>query len=405
MALPPLENYAYPLLPADAAHTALVVEAPENWSLNTAPDGADVVLWGRVPYRRPPSPATLIRHVASRERALRRLGRSHAVHRLSPPPGRTGRLRTRMRDFLLGGAVVELARARGVESVLDAIIRTSASTPIEGESFAPGADRAATLRVLEPSGRPGILRFGPSAGASDPAASAAVLRHLEKAGIQSVPRVLSDGRAGEASYVVETIVPGRRPARVSDELIARVVEFLAGLPRGERAPASVREDIEAIAVAVPQSAPDLLDLLERLRPHIESLPSILSHRDLWSGNILVDGTEFGGVIDWDGAHLYGVPGSDVLHLFVSRRRERGGPDIGSVWLEKPWRSQTFGRLTAPYWNALGIQPRSLLLDAIGIAWWLGWLRQLIARHERLLADEPWLAANMSSVLKESLLLL
>lgn len=405
MALPPLENYAYALLPADSARSALVVEAPENWSLNTAPDAADVVLWGRVPYRRPPSTATLIRNIVSRERALRRLGRSHAVHRLSPPPGRTGTFRTRMRNFLLGGAVVELARARGAESVLEAVVRTSASTPIEGESFAPGSDRAATLRVSDQSGRLAILRFGPSAGASDPAASAAVLRHLEKAGVQSVPRVLSDGRAGDAAYVVETLVPGRRPARVNDELIARLVEFLAGLPKGERAPDSVREDVEAIAVAMPESAPDLLDLLERLRPHIETLPSILSHRDLWSGNILVDGTALGGVIDWDGAHLFGVPGTDLLHLFVSRRRERGRLDIGPAWLEKPWRSQTFARLTAPYWNALGIQPTSIVLDAIGIAWWVGWLRQAIARHERLLVAEPWLGANMSPVLKESLLLL
>ena len=310
-----------------------------------------------------------------------------------------------MRDFLLGGAVVELARAQGAESILDAVIRTSATSPADGESFAPGSDRAATLRVSDPSGRPAILRFGPTADSSVPATSAAVLMHLEKAGVKSVPRVLSDGRVGDAAYVVETVVPGRRPARMGDDLISRLAEFLAGLPKRDVAPASVREDVEAIAVAIPKSAPALLDLQDRLRPHIETLPSILSHRDLWAGNILVDGAELGGVIDWDGAHLYGVPGTDLLHLFVSQKRERERLDIGTVWLEMPWRSEAFDRLAAPYWSALGIHPRSIVLDAIGIAWWVGWLRQAIGRHERLLVDEPWLAANMSPVLKESLVLL
>jgi aminoglycoside phosphotransferase (APT) family kinase protein len=310
-----------------------------------------------------------------------------------------------MREFLLGGALVELARAPGAESVLDAVIRASESTAIEGETVASGSDRAATMRVRNASGRPAILRFGPSTGVADQTASATILRQLEAAGVTSVPRVMSDGEVGGAAFVVETIVPGHRPPKVSDDLIARVAEFLAGLPKGDRPPASVREDIEAIAVAMPESAGDLLDLLERLRPHIEPLPSILSHRDLWSGNVLVDGSELGGVIDWDGGHLYGVPGTDLLHLFMSQRRERDRFDIGRVWVNKPWRSENFGRVTAQYWSALEIEPRSILMDAIAIAWWVGWLRQAITRHERLLADEPWLAANMSRVLKESLLLL
>ena len=399
---PPLFNYAYLLLPADPDRTSEVVEADEDWSLGSLhPEAAEVVLWGRIPLRRVPPKAKVLKHVSARERSLRALrakspGRRRvAIHRLAPPPGRPGALGSRVRNYLLSGALVEVA-SDDVEVRLDAVVR-AAGVRYETRELAPGSDRAATMRVVHPDGE-AFLRMGATDSASDPGAAKAALEVLAASGIPRVPRALAGGTVSEVSYVVESIVPGARPKKVTEDLLHAVADLLARLPRSDQPPSALREYIERIAVEIPDSAPELIELRDALLPRIKSMPGILTHGDLWAGNVLVTKDGLGGVIDWDSWHPSGVPGTDLLHLHLSQARQEHRADLGSLWLEKPWRSERFTSIAGPYWSTLGFKPTAADLDAVGIAWWVGWLHHAITRHERLLTDTRWLDANLHSVL-------
>ena len=268
------------------------------------------------------------------------------------------------------------------------------------DTLAVGSDRAGTMRV-DLNGRAGVLRAGPKDGDVNPVAAKDILDTLETVGVERVPRVLASGEVSDVVYAVESVVRGSRPRRLTDELISEIGGYLATLPTGQDPPTSAREDIEGIAIALPRMTDDLLEIGDRLAPHIKNLPSVVSHRDLWAGNVFVEEGRLSGIIDWDGGHIQGVPGVDLIQLFISQYREQQRGDIGHAWLEKIWRTDRFADATRSYWNAMGLAPTQVALDAIAIAWWAGWLHQAIERHERRLADEPWLAANVSSVLSEA----
>lgn len=400
---PSLASYAYLLLPPDPSG-AEVVEASPEWTVALPATSVDRVLWGRVPFRSPPGPARLARHVIGRERALRSLRagvsslRTKRVHRLAPPPGRPGAVGGRIRDALLSGALVELVRDNPPLSRLEEVVQRIGAE-LDWSSFAPGSDRAATARARL-GDRPVILRLGAEGTPSDPRAAADALEILVAEGIERVPRVVARGEVSGVGYACESLLSGRRPRHVDEGLFEQVAEFLAGLPRAEAASGALNDDLAVLAELLPRSRADLERVAETLPPVLEGTPGVMTHGDLWAGNLFVIRKRLTGVIDWDGARRGGVPGTDLLHLAVSDRRQRAGGDIGAVWLERPWRSERFVRSTATYWRSFDLRPEPRVLDAIGAAWWAGWLRQALQRHERRLGDERWLGANVTVVLEQ-----
>lgn len=402
MSSPTLANYAFLLHPAAGAEAA-VVEAPPDWSVDIEDaEGATTVLWGRVPFRSPPGSLRLLRHVRRRERALRALAkgagslRAERVHRLSPPPGPAGRVAARTRDYLLGGALVELHSGSAAPTRLEAVAR-DAGVSLDWSTFAPGSDGAATARGRLAK-RNVVLRAGRAGTPSDPSASATVLETLETAGIERVPRVVARGRVDGVTYACEIVLSGRRPKRVDDDLLTQVALFLAGLPRGRNATRALEDDLTVLGDLLPAARDDLERIAQRLVPLLHGVPGVVTHGDLWAGNLFVRKGRLVGVIDWDGARLDGIPGTDLLHLLVSGHRARRGGDIGDVWTTRPWSSDRFVLWSAPYWRSFDLEPTNELLDAVGTAWWAGWLRQSLERHERRLSDERWLAANVTAVL-------
>ena len=77
---------------------------------------------------------------------------------------------------------------------------------------------------------------------------------------------------------------------------------------------------------------------------------------------------------------------------------RSGRELGSVWLGAPWRSPAYQRLTAAYWPALDIWPNAANLQAIGIAWWAGYVAHSLTRDPALVTDARWRARNIDDVL-------
>lgn len=401
----PFELLAYAFLPAERGRPGLVLEAPPDWRFAAADlvDEADVVVWGRTPGA--PAPLVLTaRRAALRELSLRtlrrRLGerlRLVAVHRLPPRGLRMDRLRRSVRAALRGGALVELSAAPKRSRVLDAVAEAAGVRPSE-RSIHGGAGGVVILRGAVGDGSPAVLRVAREGAPGDPAALADALARLG-ASVGLAPRLHARGVTAGASWAVEEALPGRRPSRVDASLVREVTDACASFPRDEGHPTATTADLDAVAAILPERAAALASLASELSGTFPSLPAILRHGDLWTGNLLVDRAgRLSGIVDWDAAHPAGVPGADLLQLVATDLRRAAGLALGPAFLTRPWRSREFEQAAARYWPALGVAPGDEVLEAAGVAWWAAEVYGTLARLPHRAADERWLETNVDRVL-------
>jgi Phosphotransferase enzyme family len=391
------------LLPATPERTAVVLEADEDWSFDVRGFESDVVVWGRGPAPSGMPLSALTRAALARERALRRLRRDppyplHVswLHRLTPSTLQQ-RYRERARAAVLGGAVVQLTKADPVLRVLDlAADAAGGVTPVG--AFTAGSGGSILTRLAMRDGSEAMLRVGAADGASDPSKGAEALQWLATAGIPAVPRSIGSGHSGHARWTLESRLQGARVGGLSAAVLHDVARFCARLPAGSGPPTAATADIGRIAAAFPVHANLLATVSSLLRPALRSLPAVGRHGDLWSGNILVERGTLAGIVDWDNWHPSGVPGTDLLHAFAMEESLRSGRELGSVWLGAPWRTPSFAQLTSAYWPALDVWPDAATLQAVGIAWWAGFVAHSIARDPTLVADARWSRLNVDDVL-------
>src|SRR5439155_22587256 len=116
--------------------------------------------------------------------------------------------------------------------------------------------------------------------------------------------------------------------------------------------------------------------------------------DLWRANLLQRSGHLCGVVDWDSWHPSGMPGADLLHLMGMEEAGRTRSALGKVWLRRPWRSDSFHRLTAGYWSHLAIAPSPGLYEAAGLAWWAAHVATALRRFPGLAGDAMWLGRNV-----------
>jgi hypothetical protein len=395
---------AYPLMPADPARRGEVVEAPPDWSFDSAtfdPE-AYALVWGRMPDASPSLRSAALR-AAAREAALREVRRrvpSHlrlvAVHRLPPRRLDTGGLRGILRTALRGGALVELSSLPDGARVLDRVLVAAEATGSES-GFGVGAGGSMLLRVVRADGTGGWLRLARAGTPGDPARSADTLERLAGIGIPVIPRVLTRGRTAGASWSVEGALPGRRPARTTRALVQQLEDICVGLPRGDGPPTATAADLAGIAGLLPDRADAVGRLAADLSDRVRALSSVLRHGDLWTGNILVKGGRLTGLIDWDAAHPAAVPGADLLQFAATEFRRRAHCALGPAFLSRPWRLPIFLQATRVYWPALGIRPDDALLEVVGIAWWATEVHGTLSRLPHRAADEAWVATNVDRV--------
>jgi hypothetical protein len=402
--LPGLADYAAVLLPADPAARAEVLESDARWTVWPQHSTADVVLWGRIPYRSMLPARTMGAHVIARERALFSLARRGvdglrvaALHRLSPPPGLPGAIAGAARRFMLGGAVVEMSRKERPPRIADAVAAAAGVQLVE-RSLELGADRAAVARAHGGGGQMRLLRLAPTGVASDPAAAADALEWLEEAGVPAVPRLLGRGSVAGANWALESVLPGRRPRRLTRSLAKEVVTLCAALPVADGPPSALGEELTTLAELLPDYAPSFERAKASFSAAGEQSFAVMRHGDLWPGNLLVHRARLAGVIDWDTWHPSSLPGIDVLHLFAAEERRRARADFGRLWAQRPWRSEGFTEFSGPYWRRFG-SPSRELLDVIGVAWWTCWAAQALRRHPRLLQERGWLRRNVDPVVE------
>lgn len=399
----PLARRAFPFMPADPGRQGGAFEASADWRLELPKSARelDVAVWGRLPDAAA-SPLRAVRSAVLRERALRRL-RAHppdglqlgTVHRL--PAGQlSAGVRGDIRATIRAGALVELWSGPPVERVLDAVL-TAAGARLSGAALGFGSGGTLVARVVRDSGA-GLLRLAQAGAAGDPERLAATLEQLAALGVPLAPRPLGHGSSAGASWTLETVLPGRRPAGSSPELARQVARALAAFPRTAGPPTALDDDLRGIAAGLPRHGDRLVRLADRVAGETARLPSILRHGDLWTGNVLVDHGRLTGFVDWDAAHPSGIAGSDLLQLVAVDLRGRDRRPLGPAFLARPWDSTEFRVAAADYWPASGIEPTPRSIELAGLAWWAAEVHGTLRRLPQRAADERWLADNVGPVL-------
>jgi hypothetical protein len=406
-----VRDLGFLFLPADDAGAGLVVEAGPDWGFDPeVGSAADVLVWGRGPLPSGTPLSGAVRFAARRELTLRRIRRSPSaslgrfafvnIHRLPPPRLYGGPLRNRMRAAFLEGAVVELRSRAAGQPLLDAVA-AAAGVDGRGGGVRPTSAGGAMIRVGRPDTR---LRVGRAGGPADPRRAADGLdqlrpSRLDPAGRGLLPEVLARGSVSGAAWTLETTVRGRRPPRLTKDVVADAVAFSASLPPAEGPPTAHRDDVRALSRALPDHAHDLERVAERIDEDAPALPGVFRHGDFWAGNLLVSRGRLSGVVDWDAWHRAAPAGVDVFHLLGTDRALRLGLELGVVWLDRPWRSEAFERALRPYWRSLRIDPSRSQTEAIALAWWVGQMAATLTRIPERAGDGAWLDANVDRVLR------
>lgn len=355
-----LEAVARLLAPADGS-SVTVVDAGPDWT--NLPEGEGPAVWGRAPARSGTAIVPALKNAAERERALRRVGGTKT--RWHPPDLGGTTARNALRNALLSGAIAEVHRP--ARRVIDAMAEEAGGRI---ESFRPGSGGTLLARI----GKGALLRAGGEGNEAEA---------LEALDSPLVPRLLAKGEG----WTAETLLPGKRPARVKPHVWSACVELCASFPRAA-APEAPRGDIQTI--------PNLDEKPSQALEALDGLPGIARHGDLWRPNLLTKGATLTGAVDWDAWHPAAAPGTDLLNLYAT---EHHGPGMGAAWRARPWRSEGFTSATADYWKALDLRPTPDELDAIAVGWWAGQVAASLRRLPHLARDEAWLEANVHSVVR------
>jgi hypothetical protein len=402
-ALVSFQSLAALFLPAEPSVRGAVVDAGQEWRLDPyeVPD-ADAVVWGRDALRSGRG-AEGIAWMAGRERAIARL-RIHppaglkveGAHRLPPARLAPGFVSNRLRDLVRSGALVELWRGPRGRRAIDAAARSAGASGLFG--FRPGSGGSALARFRSADGTIGVMRLGACGRPSDPAGAADALERLAPLGLHRVPRLTGRGEVVGVGWSTETLLPGRAPGALDPRLATQVASFCAALPLAEGPPRAHLAHLATLEDRFPGREAALLEARAACETGGASVPGILGHGDLWAGNLLAEHDTLTGVVDWDAWHRAAFPGTDLLHALAIDQGRGLGLGIGGVWLRRPWASDRFGRVAAPYWRALDITAGEQFLHAVGIAWWAGQVAWTVERLPHLASENGWVSDNVDAVL-------
>ena len=316
---------------------------------------------------------------ASRERFLAHLRASPpagyhvgGVHRIAVPAGATG-------HGAGVGLLVELHRndmwTGRVARVIDEVMsETGARPPMR---FTSGG------AILADYGPDHLLR-----ASTDPTPSTDALRSLD--GHPAVPALVAWGTVAGAVWSIESKLHGQRAKHLTRELALDLLSFCASLPQVEEPPSAPFSDLAELRFAFPEREAMWTRVERRLGATLPDV-AIARHGDLWIGNLLQAKGRLRGVVDWDTFDARAMPGADLLHAFSVGD---GSLPLGRIVLRRPWASDDFHSLSKLYWQTLGLSMTDEMLEAAGLAWWIGQIASSVSREPSLVADEEWTATNV-----------
>ena len=231
------------------------------------------------------------------------------------------------------------------------------------------------------------------------------------------PSVVLLGTAGGYFYSVETAVPGQDGAAIlkvggsRNDLIMSCERFLYKLQkaslessridrsRWEKRLEAAIERVEALAGSA--SRTDVYyQLVTDIRSRLvaQNIPSVYSHGNFWLGNALFDDSNnLTGVIDWDCADDFALPGTDLIYLLVRHSAARG-TSFGEAladWIDAeslPFLDDCISR----HCKALSIP--TTLITALSYCTWIVHLDAHCRFGTKTAASARWVDRNVRQVL-------
>jgi hypothetical protein len=299
---------------------------------------------------------------------------------------------------MLGGAIVELSKTGGVRRIIDDVAgQAGAIDPVTG--LVAGSGGSAMVRLRGAAGERLLLRAGRDGTQADPGRGAEALAALQHLGVEQIPQPLGRGATAGAAWSAESMLPGRRPARVADEVAADIARLCSALPRSDQPPTAHAQDLRSITAVFPRWTAVLSRMGDEIGEVARAVPSVLRHGDLWAGNLLVRRGRLSGIVDWDAWHPSALPGLDLLHLMATREELRARGGLGHVWRKRPWMGKRFRSVTVDYWGSMRIVPNERFLHVLGLAWWASYVSASIHRLLHLADDVRWVESNVERVLE------
>ncbi len=216
------------------------------------------------------------------------------------------------------------------------------------------------------------------------------LQGLREGGFDSAPAVLAYEDWGNYRLLTETMVGGEimRRALVKRRTAAcldAAMEWLQEVSRASLVPGkTVANSFEALAESRLQALESSFPLSERERGLLErarelveplrcaAIPLVFEHGDFSAPNILIDGNNRLGVVDWELAEPLGLPAADLLFFLSYVAFSREGAEKTDQYLSAFRRSFFGAKAWATphllrYSEALGI-PRELLKPLFVLSW-------------------------------------
>jgi hypothetical protein len=192
---------------------------------------------------------------------------------------------------------------------------------VVGLPFAPGSRRPATVAKFS--------RVPAADEALEREAAALRLIERDRPGARGVPRLLADGRRAGRQALTESAVHGRAliaalsPASFG-ELATLVGDWLVGLAGNERHPRSewwprlVGEPLARFERDFGEVTPTgTISALRRRLEGLCDLSEACEHRDCSPWNVVLDERGAPGLLDWESAEPYGLPGLDLAYFLVN----------------------------------------------------------------------------------------
>jgi len=217
-----------------------------------------------------------------------------------------------------------------------------------------------------------------------------------------VPWMRDHGTAGLGVWSVERRLRGARATLpLSRDLSEQCRAMLVALFGLGPAPGRLcAEDAWRVSSSAPRHvAGALARLAEAADRVLSDVPRGFGHGDFWYENLLVDGGNLAGVLDWDSAGPGRRPLLDLLHLMLTARRRVPGYRWGDALVAElmPWADVGGDELAQRYCRDLGVDASPAVLRALVVAYWLDRLRYQLDRYADRAVRPAWVANNIVRV--------
>ena len=122
------------------------------------------------------------------------------------------------------------------------------------------------------------------------------------------------------------------------------------------------------------------------------------HGDLTPGNVLLEGTEVTGLVDWERSHAHGLPAADFAMFLLALHRERDGSEFGEIVLAFAANPQGLDS-SERFFIECGQTESGLSTRVIMLLAWLWHAESNLGKAKRYRNSILWLHRNVLAVIE------